>query len=188
MTDFPIIVNKGTIIQFIDCWSKYYDYRGNKIYFKHIKKNKLEADDISELFKWKNGMRLSTLKGISFETKIIPRLGIINDLKQERRITFQTITDSFHDVSAIWRIFLAHIINPNRFPIFDQHVYRAMIYLQTKKIEELKNTDKVKLEKYENEYLEFFNDISPEISDYKKYDEAMWAFGRFLKQNRLKTL
>jgi guanylate kinase len=63
-----------------------------------------------------------------------------------------------------------------------------MIYLQTQKIEELKNKDKVKLEKYENEYLRFFNEISPEITDYKKYDEAMWAFGKFLKQNRLKSL
>jgi hypothetical protein len=186
MTDFPIIVNKGTISQFIDCWSKYYDFSGNEIYFKHLNKNTLEASDIRELFKWKNGMRLSTLKGISFETKIMPRLDIINDLKSDKSLAFQTINDSFHDVSAIWRIFLAHIINPSRFPIFDQHVYRAMIYLQTKKIEELKNSDKVKLEKYENEYLEFFNDISTEISDYKKYDEAMWAFGRFLKQNNQK--
>ena len=188
MTDFPIIVNIGTINQFIDCWSKYYDYRGNEIYFKHLNKNPLETEDIRELFKWKNGMRLSTLKGISFETKIMPRLEIINNLKQERRITFQIINDSFHDVSAIWKIFLAHIVNPRRFPIFDQHVYRAMIYLQTQKIEELKNYDQVKLEKYQNEYLKFFNNISTEISDYKKYDEAMWAFGRFLKQNRLRSL
>ena len=72
MTDFPIIVNIGTINQFIDCWSKYYDYRGNEIYFKHLNKNPLETEDIRELFKWKNGMRLSTLKGISFETKIMP--------------------------------------------------------------------------------------------------------------------
>ena len=185
MTDFPIIVNKGTVSQFIDCWSRFYDYSGNEIYFKHLNKNTLEAGDIQELFKWKNGMRLSTLKGISFETKILPRLGIINDLKQERSIAFQSINDSFHDVSAIWRIFLAHIIKPNKFPIFDQHVYRAMIYLQTKEIKELKSIDKVKLEKYENEYLKFYYSISPEIYDYKKYDEAMWVFGKFLKQKRL---
>lgn len=188
MTDFPIIADKGSISQFIDCWSSFYDYSGNEIYFKHLNKNTLEADDISALFKWKNGMRLSTLKGISFETKILPRLGIINDLKKERRIAFQTIRDAFHDVSAIWRIFLAHIIKPSSFPIFDQHVYRAMIYLQTHEIKELKNSDKVKLEKYENEYLKFFHGISTEISDYKKYDEAMWAFGRFLKQNRKESL
>jgi hypothetical protein len=188
MTDFPIIVNKGTISQFIDCWNRFYDYSGNEIYFKHLNKNTLEASDIKELFKWKNGMRLSTLKDISFETKILPRLGILNDLKKEKGISFQTINNSFPDVSAIWRIFLAHIIKPNRFPIFDQHVYRSMVYLQTNKIEELENNDHIKLHKYEHEYLSFFNEVSPEIADYKKYDEAMWAFGRFLKQNRLKSI
>jgi hypothetical protein len=182
MTDFPIIVNKGTVNQFIDCWSKYYNYSGNEIYFKHLNKCKIEAEDIRELFKWKNNMRLSIKKDISIETKIIPRLSILNDLKKEKDIVFKTISDAFYNVPAIWRIFLAHIIKPNTFPIFDQHVYRAMIYLQTNKIEELKNRDKAKLEKYEYEYLRFFNDISSKISDYKKYDEAMWAFGKFLKQ------
>lgn len=186
MIKFPVISDTGTINQFIDCWSRFYDYSGTDTYHKHLKNHPLTVDDLHELFKWKNGMRLSVLKDNSLETKIIPKLKIINNLRGERKLSFQTINDNFSDVSAIWRIFLAHIINSEKFPIFDQHVYRAMIFLLTNKIEELKNNDQIKLHKYEHEYLIFFNSVSPEITDYKKYDEAMWTFGKFLSQSRLK--
>jgi len=187
MIKFPIIEDNGTINQFIDCWSRFYNYGGDEMYFRIIKNNPIKKDDIRELFKWKNGMRLAPLKDNSLETKIVPKLELINALKNDRKITFQTINENFKDVSAIWRIFLAHIIKPDEFPIFDQHVYRSMIYLQTNKIEEMKNNNQIKLHKYEHEYLKFFNSISLEITDYKKYDEAMWVFGKFLKQIRLKS-
>ena len=173
MINFPIISDKGTINQFIDCWSRFYEYGGDEIYFKYINKAQFTKDDIRELFKWKNGMPLSSLKNNSLETKIVPKLRLINELRKDRKITFQNIKKNFDDIPAIWRIFLAHIIKPDKFPIFDQHVYRAMIYLQTQKVEELKNNDKIKLQVYEHEYLKFFNANSKEITDYKKYDKAM---------------
>jgi len=37
-------------------------------------------------------------------------------------------------MSAIWQIFLLHIIDPTNYPIFDQHVYRAHYYLEHRTI------------------------------------------------------
>lgn len=184
MNNFPFVSDAGTIHQFIECWSKFYNYGGIEEYFIHINNNPLTEEDVRELFKWKNGMRLSDKKDISIEAKVIPKLHIINALRNGDEITFQTISDNFRDVSAIWRIFVAHIINPEQFPIFDQHDYRAMKYLQTRIVEELKNNDKVKLNIYEHEYMKFYHSFASEADHYKIFDEAMWAFGKFLIQNR----
>lgn len=184
MNDFPFLSDTGTINQFIACWSKFYNYGGIDDYFMHITNNPLTEENIRELFKWKNGMRLSDKKDISLETKIMSKLNIINALRSREEITFQCINENFRGISAIWRIFVAHIIRPEQFPIFDQHVYRAMKYLQTRTVEELKNNDKLKLQIYEHEYLKFYNSFASEADHYKIFDEAMWAFGKFLIQNR----
>jgi hypothetical protein len=60
------------------------------------------------------------------------------------------------------------------------HVFRAYNFIKTKKIEEIPNNDKRKLQLYED-YLEFYHSLK--IEDYKKWDEAMWAFGKFLSNN-----
>jgi hypothetical protein len=71
---------------------------------------------------------------------------------------------------------------PNRFPIFDQNVYRAMHYLQTGTIKEIpsKNTDKQAA--YINEYMPFYKEQG-EQGDYegRKLDKALFTFGQFLK-------
>lgn len=186
MNKYPIIKHVGSVTQFIDCWSKYYNAYSDEIYFSHINNDLLSENDIRELFVWKNGMKLSDLKSHSIETKVISKLMVINTLRKTDKLDFDTISANFKDVSAIWKIFLMHIINPAEFPIFDQHVYRAMRYIKTNQIEELRNNDQIKLRIYENEYLVFYRDLSSEINDYRKLDKALWAFGKFLTQGRIK--
>lgn len=185
MMTFPFIEQSGTLQQFINSWSHYYDYGDEAAYTKHITNNPFSKEDVRRLFLWKNGMRLSVKKNLSLETKIVSKLDVINRFKQNGEdLTFPMICDSFSDVSAIWLIFIAHIINAQKFPIFDQHVYRAMIFLQEGKKKELNTNNGTKLMIYEREYLAFYNSLLPQISDYKEFDEAMWTFGRFMYQYR----
>jgi hypothetical protein len=92
---------------------------------------------------------------------------------------FLTNEDKLKNKGMIWKIFTLHIMYPNRFPIFDQNVYRSMHYLQTGTIKEIpsKNTDKQAA--YINEYMPFFK----EQGDYKgkELDKALFTFGQFLK-------
>jgi hypothetical protein len=90
--------------------------------------------------------------------------------------------NEFADISAIWKLFLLHIIAPNIYPIFDQHVYRACIYLTTQKLKEIPLSNNKKEQIYFQDYLEFFNDIvATSQLPRKQVDEALFSFGRFLK-------
>ena len=73
----------------------------------------------------------------------------------------------------IWKIFALHILNPDEYPIFDQHVYRAMVYLKTGKIEGIPKTSKEKQLKYIGEYLHFYNDEHEHYED-RNLDKALF--------------
>lgn len=183
MNNFPVIgIHQGNLEEFVTCWSRLYDYDQlyqEAFYNKHIYNNPLTKDDITELFIWKNGMPLSVLKGESLNKKILPKLDLINQYRNES-VDFETIQTTFNNLSAIWLIFVAHIISPRKYPIFDQHVYRAFIFLRDKVITRISENDKIKLRIYQDEYLPFFNRYLVHIDNHKKLDEAMWSFGRFL--------
>ena len=182
MNNYPIISNTGTVQQFVECWKEYYNAYSDDTYFKHITNDPLDTKDIRELFNWKNGMALSYAKKKSIESKVLVKLDLINSLRRNKHLEFDQLNEHFNDVAAIWRIFIMHIINPAEFPIFDQHVFRAMRYLKTHRVEELKNEDNVKIAIYKNEYLQFYNEFSSGINDLRSCDKALWAFGKFLTQ------
>ncbi len=187
MNNYPILnIAKSNLNEFIDYWSNIYAYDqrfNEKLYQQNINADPIEKDNIEQLFLWKNGMNLSANKTSSLSEKILTKLELINHFRIDVP-DFDIIRNTFKNVSAIWLIFLAHIISPKKYPIFDQHVYRAYSYLTTGKIKGISNYDKEKLEIYEKEYLPFFNQNLRNVKDYKKLDEAMWSFGRNLKVNK----
>jgi hypothetical protein len=188
MHSFPILTkSEGSLQQFMDFWSRLYDSGQlfhEEYYDQHISNNPLSEEDLTKLFLWKNGMKLSELKEKSLKQKILPKLALIRQYRQDAP-PFSVIKETFRGVSAIWLIFVAHIISPKHYPVFDQHVYRAYVYLHTGSIRELENTDSVKLKIYEEEYLPFFREHLNRLTSDKKLDEAMWAFGRFISQNKI---
>ncbi|MBK7407979.1 MAG: hypothetical protein IPJ40_07795 [Saprospirales bacterium] len=123
---------------------------------------------------------LSTKKEKGLKKKILPHLDQINAFKKQGETDFNKISAAFKDVSAIWLIFLAHAINKEAFPIFDQHVYRAMHYLETGSVEEIPKGNPKKLSIYQERYLLFYQQNRQYADNYKEWDEALWAFGKFL--------
>jgi hypothetical protein len=173
--------------EFVAHWKAMYNYSSkNESYDTYVLNRPVafvfEADHIRELYRWKNntGDRLAAPKAASVENKIVPHLEVIQQLYD--RWDDSKFDTYFGGVSTVWQTYLMHIIQPARFPIFDQHVYRAYTYLQTGNAEELKGTTKRTLALY-RQYQTFFDDIQGQSRcDPRDLDKALWAFGKFIKQ------
>jgi hypothetical protein len=168
-------------LEFVRFWSSCYDYGSLKenLYLRAIRKKPMSLQDLEGLFEWKNGGRLSEKKKKGLK-KITDKMVLINKLKS--KFNFDVFRKEFNFISgAIWKIFLLHVIAPDKYPIFDQHVYRAFCFLTEGSIKEIpkRNADKERF--YFEEYLVFFNELSAKGVSRKKTDEALWAFGKFLK-------
>lgn len=183
------ITESDDINTFITFWSQLYSYSNEVIYKKNISKKVFDAESIQELFICKNGMRSSDLKQKSLNNKIIDKLGVINYLKSKEEFELDLFNYEFKSLSAVWKIFLLHIIQPKKFPIYDQHIHRTFLFIHKKEFSNLSNTsikNKQKEAFYFNEYLPFIDEN--EIKDLKKLDEAFFAFGQFLNTKDYKNL
>jgi len=112
--------------EFVSFWASQYDFRRypDDVYFKYIGKRTLEA--ISALFEWKNGGPLSAKKRKSIKQNYLDRLDEIKSLQTD--FSPREFLNKFSEGGAIWRIFWLHCCRP-AFPIYDQHVHRAMIFI-----------------------------------------------------------
>ncbi|SNR14418.1 hypothetical protein [Tenacibaculum jejuense] len=187
-----VILNNSSandLNDFINSWSKLYSYSNEAIYNKSIAKVTFTKTDIQNLYKWKNGMKLSVLKQKSLDTKITSKLTIINAFKKSENLNLEDFQKEFKEVSAVWKIFLLHTIKPTKFPIYDQHIHRAFLYINNEDWTNISNssiTDKAKEKFYFNTYLPFIE--SQNINDLKKLDEAFFAFGQFLNTRNYSQL
>lgn len=119
---FPIhVVRQVSSEEFIEHWSHRYPLKKEPIYQENIGQP-LTPERIWALFEWKNNgpiakqKRNSILKNYINTTPVVPhaedRDGLVRFIQEPG--------------GAIWRIFWLHCYNQNQYPIFDQHVYRAM--------------------------------------------------------------
>ncbi len=127
----------------------------------------------------KNGTVLSTQKADSVSTNFIARLEELKKL--DSAIDAQTFLNHFSKGGAVWRIFWLHCFQPNRFPIYDQHVHRAMTYIQSGKQVEIPADDREKIKSYIEEYLPFYSEFNCAEDGSRSLDKALWTFGKFLK-------
>ena len=180
---FPIwtTMQSNNAATFIDNWAKLYNYPNYERYEELLHLLVWKYDDLLELFTWKNGMQMSGKKRLAFEKHIAAHITTINRLKIQ--FDSEEFNELFLLLPAIWKIFLLHIINPG-YPIFDQHVYRAMIYIRQQNVLELPYSQDQRMRIYRNEYLSFFCDLKASCGDCseKVIDNALWAFGKFLKE------
>jgi|TARA_R100000501_G_C2616568_1_gene110088 hypothetical protein len=181
--NLPIIYkqSENSLILFINTWANLYSFSSEAIYKTSISKKTLTKTDIQNLYVWKNGMPLSVLKQKSLDTKIKTKLSKINAFKNDAVIDIRLFRKEFKSLSTVWKIFLLHIINPNKYPIYDQHIHRAFLFIHNEDWSNISNTsinNKAKEEFYFNRYLPFIE--KQNIQDIKKLDEAFFAFGQFL--------
>lgn len=174
---------ESTAKEFIAFWQPVYSYMDKDyLYADTINKEQFSAEDIYNLFEWKNGMKTNGhIKKEKSINHVVEQRNIINILK--KKFEQNLFDEKFDKMSAVWRIFLMHIISPEHYPIFDQHVYRAFIYLREKRLGEIPKTNKQKFSVYD-EYREFIEkEFLSSGMPKRSIDQALWAFGKFLKTN-----
>jgi hypothetical protein len=182
-------INVAELDEFIESWRSLYDYANAHLY-QPVHNDILNGDDLKQLYVWKNNMPLSAKKETAFNTKIQPRLNEINELKKSDSVDLDKFFESFKPISTVWKIFLLHIIKPKKFPIYDQHVHRAYLFIHRRDFSGIDSSlsNRAKLHFYRTEYLPWVR--SQNAKDLKQLDEALFAFGQFLNigaQQRLVT-
>jgi hypothetical protein len=165
------LVGKSNFLSF---WSRQYSYKYEHLYNDNIGKE-LTEKRIWALFVWKNGGPLSEKKSTSVRRNFIKERTKM-PLNSDKGFLFTYLSKPG---GAIWRIFWLHCNYPQTYPMCDQHVHRTMAKIKEWKDIEIPIYNKDKVEIYINEYLPFWDEFSEFPS--KRVDEALWAYGKFLK-------
>lgn len=158
-----------SVSEFVLHWASKYSYPHQWKYDDNIGKP-LDPSRLMLLYEWKNGGKISAAKTESIKRNYPAEL-----LKnaEERYLNPKC------DGGPIWNIFYLHVLEPGKWPIFDQHTHRAMRYIKSGSIEELPSAKSKVLDVYREEYLPFFDEFP--FEDNRRVDKALFSFGRFLK-------
>jgi len=165
------IKDKKAVQVFIDYWASHYSYKLESVYTENIGK-KLTSERLLCLFEWKNGGKISNHKLASIQDNYI------GNRKTELEELKNRYLNENNPGGPIWNIFYLHCLEPNLFPIFDQHTYRSMYFIKELKIKEIPNTKKEIYKLYSNEYIPFYDMFEFEK---RKIDKALFTFGQYLK-------
>ncbi len=172
----PIIRFSWTRLEeFVNFWSPLYRDSREELYIDNIGRA-LKPERVESLYHWKCGDRFWERQRGDVKRNVIGRL---DDLRQlDKACPPLDFLTHFEGVGPVWSIFLLPIWQPDTYPIYDQHTYRAMRFTQSSRIEELPNSRLI-AQTYVNDYVPFFNEF-PSMPD-RRVDKALFAFGRFLK-------
>jgi hypothetical protein len=177
--------------EFVSTWAAAYKRQekpNSRVkYNSYISARPCTIESITKLLQWKNSDRFENFSANKKKLvqEILEKIHVINQLESNwDKNLFRTEFKPDKN-GPIWKLFILHVIQPEIFPIFDQHVYRAQHFLQSGKIIELSATHQSRFDLFMNEYLPVFNAIKTESNaSLKEVHEAMWAFGLFLKKNK----
>lgn len=179
---FILDFKETNVGQFKTFWAARYSDTHENLYEEYIEKTRTEKT-IMQLYNWKNGGNLAALKRESVKRNYKPYRGVWKD-----RIDLPSDEELIKEISkdsAIWRIFWLHCQNPCEFPIYDQHVHRAMMFIEGNRSNlEISSSEKTKAETYFHQFLPFFKRHFKKPSDWRKMreaDKALFAFGKFIK-------
>ena len=186
--NLPILQSEqSSLPQFINFWSKFYDYPKDELYSK-VDQALFSEKDINDLYEWKNGMVLSAAKMDSLNKKIIAKLDIINRLKGEKKIDLEYFKNEFGSLSFVWKIFLLHIIKPKTYPIYDQNIHRCFNFIHAREHRRISNaiSEKSKEQFYFEDYLPFIENLNG--IPLRKIDRAFFTFGQFLSTKNFQQI
>lgn len=163
--------------EFVRFWDELYDYPREDLYDDNIGKP-LTPERVRALFLWKNGGKLPGRTRASIESNFVQRIDEVSEL--HRATEPAEFLERFNEGGAIFRIYWLHLWQPDRYPMLDQHVYRAMRLIQTGQAREIPSHDPKKIAIYLEEYLPFLNTRFGEL-DSRQVDRALWACGKTMK-------
>ena len=198
---------------FVRYWSEFYKYdvkifgsNSKSIdYFRelNIRDNEslcdLTKENIQRLLRWKDPHILTQVimtgphrgKDNPRVKRVLDRLDDINRFRrgEVEESDVCALADSIFSSGIVFRVFLLHIAKPHMYPIADQHVFRAY-GLDAKKPDNWKPDSWTEYNEYRGHFHRIADAIGIQrtignIENLKKIDNALWAFGKFLKSYAL---
>lgn len=173
----------GTKDAFVDVWSRHYADPNEHLYIENIERE-LTVPVIQALFEWKNGSRMSVLKHKRVVEYYRPGDQVHLSLNNDEAIYDYVGRDN----AAIWNVFWLHCLAPTKFPIYDQHAHRAMMFMNGAADDlEIPSSPKKKAQCYVDDFMPFFAEIvgpRPTIQSSRQVDRSLFAFGKFIKSVR----
>lgn len=164
--------------EFVVFWSKQYFYEREYLYDENIGKTSLDKGSVWKLFRWKNGTEeIAQMKKQSIKDTYLPQLKKLPSLKSLKDGDNYLVT--LHG-GPIWDIFWLHCINPELFPIFDQHTYRSMAKISGLPLTEIPKARPQIIRSYFDKYIPFTKQFTKVTR--RDLDKALFAYGRFLKR------
>ncbi len=173
---FTLVRHLVDSVEFVERWAGLYDYGMEDKYDLNIGKP-LNPERVLALFEWKNGGRLSRRKEASVRRNYVDRIPEAQLL--DRATPPEAFLNRFATGGAIWRIYWLHLWAPNQYPIYDQHVHRAMAWHQAGRGEEIPARDPAKIKSYLTRYLPFYEQFRG--LDARRVDKALWSCGKRMK-------
>jgi hypothetical protein len=178
---FPVLdIRQVSPVAFVGFWERRYSGYDEDFYRENIGQS-LTEKRIGEWFKWKNGRPLSDKKRKTIRRYLSPDEHITANADQDALTAFLS-----RPGGVIWRIFWLHLQHPKVFPIYDQHVHRAMAYLLEGSVREIPVAKRAKIRSYLGDYRPFFCRFKD--CDQRLVDRALWSFGRFLTTKDARAL
>jgi hypothetical protein len=185
--------------QFVLQHGNNYQYNFEYLYQDNINTVFDNWESFLNLYYWKNqhGENMSQKKLLCVQNLWMNRKTLIQ-LRIELQNNNQFNWDLFEGVfqpshsSTIWKILLLHLIKPDYFPIFDQHVYRSFFFLNNNIIQELPSKKNLRWIIYKKQYLPWFIQSKNELNfnrtiedenyfSTKKIDQSLFVYGKILK-------
>lgn len=105
-----------------------------------------------------------------------------HELSHLQEHSVEHLLTHFEEGGVIWRIFWLHCFQPARFPIYDQHVHRAMTFILDGAAQEMPTRDEEKIRAYVKEYIPFHASFA---LPHRTVDKALWTFGKFIGQQSI---
>jgi hypothetical protein len=171
---WPVLgIHCVSLKDFVRFWEQLYSGYDEDFYQENIGQP-LTEKRIAGWFEWKNRTRLSARKMKSIRRYLSPEEHIDHNANVDTLSTFLT-----RPGGVIWRIFWLHLQHPLHFPIYDQHVHRAMAFMLKWRDREIPAHNRAKVRVYLGDYRAFFARFGD--CDHRQVDRALWSFGRFLR-------
>jgi len=180
-------VTCGSPEDLVDYWEQFYEdskQHSDAEFLSHLKwkSGKLTGDDVRYLFAWKYRPVPSWDPHL-----IIRRLRELNELRFREGRSVVEFAKEFSKEGPVKRFFICHIINPRRYPVWDQYMLKAHLLITGRG--DVDQTDKLIHDESEYEsYRADFNDWvtqvpsktrnSIEYPAFRRLDRALFALGK----------
>jgi hypothetical protein len=173
----------------VEYWEQFYEdskQHPDSEFLAHLKwkGGKLTADDIRYLFRWK-------YRPVpSWDPRpVLRQLRELNQLRFKEGSSVTEFAKAFSKEGLVKRFFICHIMNPRKYPVWDQYVLKAHLLISSRE-RELDETSKLIREEseYESYRINFNSWVtqvpsktrdSAEYPPFRRLDRALFAMGRY---------